>query len=123
MYKSASKILSENLLVLMKRNGVDQQKLAKALNVSQASISNWLNEIKYPRISKIQKIAIFFNVSTNELTEDKGIQKNTTNTSRDFSNIVAAHIDDNATDEDKEEILAYIKMKMELRRKRKENIR
>ena len=49
-YKSARKILSENLEQLMKQNNITQIELSEAIGVSQSTISNWIKEIKYPRI-------------------------------------------------------------------------
>lgn len=55
--KSARTILSENLQTLMKNNNIDQMELAEAIGVSQPTISNWIKETKYPRISKIEDMA------------------------------------------------------------------
>ncbi|MEK4181758.1 XRE family transcriptional regulator [Aeribacillus sp. FSL K6-1121] len=69
--KSAREILSENLQKLIKERGIDQRALAAYLNVSDATVSYWINGDKYPRIDKIQKIADFFNVPKSRLTEEQ----------------------------------------------------
>ncbi|QRN90759.1 helix-turn-helix transcriptional regulator [Mammaliicoccus sciuri] len=70
-YKSARKILSENLQSLMNRKNVTQKELSEELGVSQSTISNWIQETKYPRIDKIEMLAQYFNVPKSTLIEDK----------------------------------------------------
>ena len=50
--KSARKIFSENLQRLMRNKNVDQKELAEAIGVTQPTISNWIKEVKYPRIKR-----------------------------------------------------------------------
>lgn len=99
-YKSAREILSENLDQLMKENNVTQIELSEAIGVSQSTISNWLKEVKYPRISKIQELANYFNVPKSRITEDKNEIK---------QNTMAAHFDkDGLTEEEIEEVKQFI---------------
>ena len=99
-YKSARKILSENLEQLMKENNITQVELSEAIGVSQSTISNWLKEIKYPRISKIQELANYFNVPKSRITEDITLQQDT----------MAAHFDkDGLTEEEIKEVQDFIK--------------
>ena len=94
------KILSENLDQLMKENNVTQIELSEAIGVSQSTISNWLKEVKYPRISKIQELANYFNVPKSRITEDKNEIKQDT---------MAAHFDkDGLTEEEIEEVNKFI---------------
>ncbi|RAI79335.1 XRE family transcriptional regulator [Macrococcoides goetzii] len=67
--ESARKILSANLQKLMNQKNIDQQELAEAINVSQPTVSNWINETKYPRIKRIQEIADYFGVPKSKITE------------------------------------------------------
>ncbi|EHJ08091.1 helix-turn-helix domain-containing protein [Staphylococcus simiae] len=98
-YKSARKILSENLRQLMKENNITQVELSEAIGVSQSTISNWLKEVKYPRISKVQELANYFNVPKSKITEDKSMQQDT----------IAAHLDySDLTDEEMEEVQQFI---------------
>lgn len=100
-YKSARKILSENLYQLMKENNITQVELSEAIGVSQSTISNWLKEVKYPRISKVQELANYFNVPKSRITEDKNLQQDT----------IAAHFDkENLTEEEMEEVRQFIKI-------------
>lgn len=46
------KILSENLQELMNDKNIDQRELAEAIGVSQPTVSNWIQQTKYPRIKK-----------------------------------------------------------------------
>ncbi|RIN77821.1 helix-turn-helix domain-containing protein [Staphylococcus simulans] len=99
-YKSARKILSENLEQLMKANNVTQIELSEAIGVSQSTISNWLKEVKYPRISKIQQLADYFNVPKSKITEDKNERNQET---------IAAHFDkEGLTPEEIEEVEQFI---------------
>ncbi|AQL57083.1 hypothetical protein BVH56_05665 [Abyssicoccus albus] len=88
----------------MYKKNVDQNKLAKDIGVSQSSISQWLNMSKYPRIDRIEMLADYFNVMKSDLTEDK--------TSKSYSKskieTIAAHIDDDVTEEEMEDIVNYI---------------
>lgn len=98
--KSARKILSENLQSLMKNKNIDQKELAEAIGVSQPTISNWLKETKYPRISKVEDMANYFNVPKSKITENQ--EKKSVDT-------VAAHFDkEGLTDEEIEEVNKFI---------------
>ncbi len=98
-HKSARKILSENLDQLMKENNITQVELSEAIGVSQSTISNWLKEVKYPRISKVQELADYFNVPKSKITEDKSLHQDT----------MAAHFDkEGLTEEEIEEVNKFI---------------
>lgn len=62
---------ADNLRVLMARQKVSQFKLASELGVTQAQISNYLTRKAYPRQNTLNKIAIYFSVSTEALECDK----------------------------------------------------
>ncbi|MCU7557291.1 helix-turn-helix domain-containing protein [Macrococcus capreoli] len=66
---SVRKTLSANLQKLMQQKNIDQKELAEALNVSQPTVSNWINQTKYPRIKRIQEIADYFNVPKSKVIE------------------------------------------------------
>lgn len=84
----------------MKENNITQVELSEVIGVSQSTISNWLKEIKYPRISKIQELANYFNVPKSRITEDKSLQQDT----------MAAHFDkDDLTEEEMKEVQDFIK--------------
>lgn len=101
-YKSARKILSENLEQLMKQNNITQIELSEAIGVSQSTISNWIKEIKYPRIGKIEELAEYFNVPKSRITERQDFIKEEQDT-------IAAHFDkEELTDEEKQEVEDFI---------------
>lgn len=104
-YKSARKTLSENLQSLMNRKNVTQKELSEELGVSQSTISNWIQETKYPRIDKIEMLAQYFNVPKSSITEQK---KETTYK----PTTIAAHLDGEVSDLDEDEmqkVLEYVK--------------
>ncbi|MDW4081683.1 helix-turn-helix domain-containing protein [Staphylococcus saprophyticus] len=101
-YKSARKILSENLEQLMKQNNITQIELSEAIGVSQSTISNWIKEIKYPRIGKIEELAEYFNVPKSRITERQDVIKEEQDT-------IAAHFDkENLTEDEKREVEDFI---------------
>ena len=57
-------MLSNNIRILRTARGISQVELAKALNVSKQSVSNWENDNILPSIEMLVKIAQFFSVST-----------------------------------------------------------
>ncbi|AAX91383.1 XRE family transcriptional regulator [Staphylococcus agnetis] len=100
-YKSARKILSENLEQLMKERNITQVELSEAIGVSQSTVSNWLKESKYPRISKIQELANYFNVPKSRITEENNLHQET----------IAAHFDkENLTEEEMDEVMQFIEI-------------
>ncbi|MDW3979413.1 helix-turn-helix transcriptional regulator [Staphylococcus saprophyticus] len=101
-YKSARKILSENLEQLMKQNNITQIELSEAIGVSQSTISNWIKEIKYPRIGKIEELAEYFNVPKSRITERQDVIKEEQDT-------IAAHFDkEDLTEDEKQEVEDFI---------------
>jgi len=59
--------LSERLKDLRKEKSLSQQKLAKAIGVTQKAIDFWEKEINEPKASYIILLAKFFDVSTDYL--------------------------------------------------------
>ncbi|MDK3942574.1 helix-turn-helix transcriptional regulator [Staphylococcus pseudintermedius] len=102
-HKSARKVLSENLDKLMKEQNVTQVELSEAIGVSQSTVSNWLKELKYPRITKIQQLADYFNVPKSRITEDKSEHFKQDN--------LAAHLDgDDFSEEELTKIREFAEM-------------
>ena len=60
-------IFAKRLLELMREEHLSQRKLAKAANLPQTVISNWINQISLPTIDHLCKLADFFQVSTDYL--------------------------------------------------------
>lgn len=59
--------LSERLKDLRREKSLSQQKLAKAIGVTQKAIDFWEKEINEPKASYIILLAKFFDVSTDYL--------------------------------------------------------
>lgn len=59
--------LGEKIKALRKINGITQEQLAAGMNVSYQAVSKWENGISYPDIGTIPRLAIYFNVSIDEL--------------------------------------------------------
>ena len=68
-------IFSINLRRLMEQKGVSRQDLSKVLGVSYFTISDWVNGKKYPRMDKVEMLAIYFGVLKSDLIENKGMNK------------------------------------------------
>lgn len=61
------KIFAERLRELRIENKLSMKELAKKLDTTDATISNWENEINEPKISYLKSIALFFGVSADYL--------------------------------------------------------
>lgn len=68
---NSKKIFSKNLNFQLKRNNKTQTDLAKFLNVTTSTVSDWCNGKKFPRIDKIQKIADWMRINKSDLIEEK----------------------------------------------------
>lgn len=55
----------------MKLHNKTQMEIVHDLGVSQATVSDWINGRKYPRIDRLQQLADYFGIYKSELTEDK----------------------------------------------------
>jgi len=64
-------VFSKNLKSLIESRGIDQRILADYLGISEMSVSNWVNGLKYPRMGNIQKMADYFGVLKSDIIEDK----------------------------------------------------
>ena len=61
----------KNIQDLMKEKNIDQQQLAKAIGVSQPTVSNWIKQNKYPRIQKYNNLLITLVSQNQELLKVK----------------------------------------------------
>ena len=61
------KIFAERLRELRNEKGLSMKQLAKAINTTDAAISNWENDINEPKITYLKVIAIYFGVTTDYL--------------------------------------------------------
>lgn len=94
-------IMSKNIVKYMERKGIERNQLADDLNVSYSTISDWINAKTYPRIDKIELMAHYFGVTKADLVEEKTEVNEKTR-------LLAAHIDDDVTEDQMQDILKYI---------------
>lgn len=69
------KIFSKNLTRYMKEEGITQKEIAKIAGVSAPTVNNWIKCHKYPRIDRIEKIAMHFGIRKSDLIEDNANEK------------------------------------------------
>ena len=60
-------IFSQRLRELRQDRELSMKQLAKAINTTDAAVSNWENGINEPKISYLKALALFFNVSSDFL--------------------------------------------------------
>lgn len=63
--------VAKNLSHMLKLRGMTQFELASRMEVSTATISNWCNGVKLPRMDKIDKICAILRINRSDLIEDK----------------------------------------------------
>ena len=51
------RIMGDNIQRYLSLNGLDRRELAKKIDVSYTSVTEWINAKSYPRIDKIEKMA------------------------------------------------------------------
>ncbi|EAC2891633.1 helix-turn-helix transcriptional regulator [Listeria monocytogenes] len=95
-------MFGNRLKQLRKNNNKTQEDISKILGISRGAYSHIENGRNEPDMETIVKLANIFGVSTDYLL---GRSNN------GFIDTIAAHIDPNATEEEMEEILAYIEEK------------
>jgi transcriptional regulator with XRE-family HTH domain len=86
---------------LRKRRGLNQEQLAEKLSVSPSTIAMWETNKRALKDDSLKQLADFFDVSTDYLlgrTDDK--EKAPT--------LVAAHLDDDLTEEQLDEVKNFI---------------
>jgi transcriptional regulator with XRE-family HTH domain len=63
-------IFGRNLTYYMNRNKVNGVTLAKYMNVSSATISDWMHGKKMPRVDKLKSLSNYFRINMSDLTDD-----------------------------------------------------
>lgn len=69
--KRFNEIFSKNLRDMMYKRDINQRQLAGAIHVSSASVSDWYNGKKTPRMDKIDLICQVLNCSRSDLMLEK----------------------------------------------------
>lgn len=63
-------IFSKNLKKFIAKSGKDRNEVAKDLDMSYSTLTEWINGKKYPRIHNVEKLAEYFGISKSDLIED-----------------------------------------------------
>lgn len=107
----------ERLRTLLEREKIEGKDFAIKLNVSQPTVSNWVNDNRFPSQETLIGIANYFNVSVDYLlgrTDSVFLKeyeqyKNEYNVQDEIVTI-AAHALEDLNDEDRQELLEYAKI-------------
>lgn len=82
---------SERLRALRLEAGYTQSEVAKLVNIKQSSYANYENEISKPRLTRLEALALLFDVSVSYLLGETDIRTSSTlNEALDFSKRVKA---------------------------------
>ena len=68
--KKMSEIIATNLTALLESRGKTQADLARDINVTTCSVSNWCNGIKTPRMDKIDRICAYLKCNRSDIMTD-----------------------------------------------------
>lgn len=85
---------------LRKKENLTQGQLASKIGITRDTLANYETGRREPDFTTLKNIASYFNVSTDYLLGSEEI---------DNSDLLAAHIDDNLTEEERIEIEKYLK--------------
>lgn len=97
--------VGERIAYLRERKGLSQTQLANKLNVAQSTLAMWEKGKRGLKEDSIKTISEFFGVTADYLL---GIENEADGTPETKAQTVAAHIDDDVTDEQMEDIIDYI---------------
>ena len=64
------KVFATNLRYFMDKKGIDRNKLCEDTGFGYSTVSEWLQAKKFPRINKIETLAIYFGISKSDLIEE-----------------------------------------------------
>lgn len=67
-------MFSEKLIELRKKNKDTQESLSKQLHVSRSLIAKWEQGRAYPNMEYVKKIAELYNISINEVVDNKELR-------------------------------------------------
>lgn len=63
--------IGEKIIELRKKDNLTQEKLAEKIGVSRQTLSNWENDITSPDLNQANKIVKIFNISLDDLVDNK----------------------------------------------------
>ena len=67
--ESSRTIFARNLRKYMEEKGKSRKDICRDLGFRYSTFADWVNGAKYPRIDKIEKMAIYFNCKKSSLIE------------------------------------------------------
>ena len=67
--KEYAKIIANNLRRIMYENNKTQAEVARALGISKATLSSWMNGTRIPRMNNIDMLCHYFNVKRADIME------------------------------------------------------
>lgn len=97
--------VGERIAKLRERRGLSQAQLAKELNVATSTLGMWETGKRGLKDDTLKMIAEFFGVSSDYLL---GIENRNDSFPKSKIETVAAHIDDDVSDDEMKEILSFI---------------
>lgn len=65
-----NRLIVKQISYYLNVSGKSQFQLAEYTGVTQATVSNWCNAIKIPRMDKIDKLCAYFNIQRSDLLTD-----------------------------------------------------
>ena len=74
MSDNAREIFVKNLNELIERRGLSQADISAKLDVTAATVSQWCNGKKYPRIDVMQRLADLLGVGLSALATEDGLK-------------------------------------------------
>ena len=70
-----AEVFAKNLKFYIEKSGKTQKEVALAIGVTPASLNEWIKAKKYPRIDKVEMLAMYFGILKSDLIENKGMNK------------------------------------------------
>lgn len=71
------KVFVENFNYHLAKSGLMKKDIAKKLNISQGTVTDWCKLRAYPRMDKVQRLAEIFGIEMSDLVEVRGIESKT----------------------------------------------
>lgn len=71
------KVFVENFNHYLAKSGLMKKDIARKLNISQGTVTDWCKLRAYPRMDKIQRLAEIFGIEMSDLVEVRGIESKT----------------------------------------------
>ncbi len=67
----SKEVFARNLRFYMDKSGKNQKEIAEIVGVSAPSVNDWLQCKKFPRIDRVEKLALYFGILKSDLIEEK----------------------------------------------------